>query len=33
MEEPGTIMRAKEDFGGMPVGFNELPKGTDLHRY
>ena len=30
MEGPGTIMRAKDNCGGMPVGFNELPKGTDF---
>ena len=30
MEAPGTIMRAKDNFGGMTIGFNELPKGTDF---
>ncbi|SKB84056.1 cupin domain-containing protein [Maribacter arcticus] len=30
MEGPGTIMRTKDNFGGMTVGFNELPKGTDF---
>lgn len=30
MQSPGTIMRAQPDYGGMTVGFNELPKGTDI---
>ncbi len=30
MEAPGTIMRAIPNCGGMTLGFNELPKGTDF---
>ena len=30
MEGPGTIMRTQSDFGGMTVGFMQLPKGTDF---
>lgn len=30
MEAPGTIMRAIPSCGGMTVGYNELPKGTDF---
>lgn len=30
MEGPGTTMRTKDNFGGMTVSFNELPKGTDF---
>ena len=30
MEGPGTIMRAIPGFGGMTVGFNQLPAGTDF---
>ena len=30
MQAPGTIMRAITGYGGMTVGFNELPAGTDL---
>jgi hypothetical protein len=30
MEAPGTIMRILKGYGGMTVGFNELPAGTDL---
>jgi len=30
MEAPGTVMRAQSGFGGMTVGFNELPTGTDF---
>jgi hypothetical protein len=30
MEGPGTIMRAQTDLGGMTVGYNQLPKGTDF---
>ena len=30
MEAPGTVMRAQSGFGGMTVGFNELPAGTDF---
>jgi len=30
MEGPGTIMRAKSGLGGMTVGYNQLPKGTDF---
>ena len=30
MEAPGSIMRAIPDCGGITMGFNELPKGTDF---
>lgn len=30
MESPGTKMRMHDNFGGMTVCFNELPKGTDF---
>ena len=30
MEGPGTLMRAQPDLGGMTVGYNRLPKGTDF---
>lgn len=30
MEGPGTTMRMQDNFGGMTVCFNELPKGTDF---
>jgi hypothetical protein len=30
MQSPGTIMRALPGYGGMTVGFNELPAGTDI---
>ena len=30
MEAPGTVMRAQSGYGGMTVGFNELPAGTDF---
>ncbi|GGD89164.1 hypothetical protein [Planktosalinus lacus] len=30
MEAPGTTMRMQDNFGGMTVCFNELPKGTDF---
>jgi uncharacterized cupin superfamily protein len=30
MQAPGTIMRALPGYGGMTVGFNELPEGTDI---
>jgi len=30
MQAPNTIMRAIPDCGGMTLGFNELPKGTDF---
>lgn len=30
MESPGTIMRAQSGFGGMTVGYNQLPAGTDF---
>jgi hypothetical protein len=30
MEAPGTVMRAQSGYGGMAVGFNELPAGTDF---
>jgi hypothetical protein len=30
MEAPGTIMRALPNCGGITVGYNELPKGTDF---
>lgn len=30
MQTPGTIMRAIPNCGGMTVGYNELPKGTDF---
>jgi len=30
MEAPGSIMRIQPDFGGMTVGFDEFPAGTDL---
>ena len=30
MEGPGTKMCAQTNFGGMTVGFNTLPKGTDF---
>ena len=30
MEGPGTVMRTQDNFGGMTVRFNELPKGTDF---
>ena len=30
LQAPDTKMRAQEGFGGMTVGFNELPKGTDF---
>ncbi|SDE46126.1 hypothetical protein SAMN05421636_105160 [Pricia antarctica] len=30
MKAPNTIMRALPNCGGITVGFNELPKGTDF---
>lgn len=33
MEGPGTIMRIQDNFGGMTICFNEVPKGTDLAPY
>lgn len=30
MEGPGTVMRAQDNFGGMTICFNQLPKGTDF---
>lgn len=30
MEAPNTVMRALPNCGGITVGFNELPKGTDF---
>ena len=30
MEAPGTIMRSIKGFGGMTVGFNQDPAGTDF---
>jgi hypothetical protein len=30
MEAPGTIMRSIKGFGGMTVGFNQVPAGTDF---
>lgn len=30
MEGPGTKMRAQSGLGGMTVGYNQLPKGTDF---
>ncbi len=30
MEAPGSIMRTLKGYGGMTVGFNELPAGTDF---
>ncbi|GLU44401.1 cupin domain-containing protein [Allomuricauda sp. NBRC 101325] len=30
MEGPGTIMRIQDNFGGMTICFNEVPKGTDF---
>lgn len=30
MEGPGTTMRALDNYGGMTVCYNELPKGTDF---
>lgn len=30
MQAPGTVMRAGSDCGGITLGFNELPKGTDF---
>ena len=30
MEGPGTKMRAQSGLGGMTVGYNTLPKGTDF---
>ena len=30
MEAPGTIMRNLKGYGGLTVGFNELPAGTDF---
>ena len=30
MQAPGTIMRSLKGLGGMTVGFNELPAGTDF---
>jgi len=30
MEAPGTVMRAQSGYGGMTVGFNEVPAGTDF---
>ena len=30
MEGPGTTLRTQDNFGGMTVCFNELPKGTDF---
>lgn len=30
LEGPGTVMRTKDNFGGMTVCINELPKGTDF---
>ena len=30
MEAPGTRMRNLKGYGGMTVGFNELPAGTDF---
>lgn len=30
MQAPDTVMRAKSDCGGITIGYNELPKGTDF---
>lgn len=30
MGAPGTIMRNLKGYGGMAIGFNELPAGTDF---
>ena len=30
MEAPGTIMRNIKGYGGLTVGFNEIPAGTDF---
>ena len=30
MQTPDTIMRTQTGFGGMTIGFYEIPKGTDL---
>ena len=30
MEGPGTIMRGVTGYGGMTVGFNQIPAGTDF---
>ena len=30
MEGPGTVMRTQDNFGGMTICYNELPKGTDF---
>jgi len=30
MESPGTVMRSQSGYGGMTVGFNEMPAGTDF---
>lgn len=30
MQAPGTVMRTQNNFGGMTIAFNELPKGTDF---
>lgn len=30
MEGPGTIMRAQSGLGGMTVGYNQIPAGTDF---
>lgn len=30
MQASGTVMRAKSDCGGISIGYNELPKGTDF---
>jgi hypothetical protein len=30
MQAPGTIMRAIPNCGGVTLGYNELPKGTDF---
>jgi hypothetical protein len=30
MEGPGTIMRGITGYGGMTVGYNQLPAGTDF---
>lgn len=30
MQAPGAMMRALPDCGGITLGFNELPKGTDF---
>ncbi len=30
MEAPGIVMRGQKDWGGMTVGYNQLPGGADF---